>query len=35
MLKPELEIIVLYRDIQMAKKEYEEYYRNRRKDAMF
>ncbi|MHA1148531.1 MAG: hydrogenase iron-sulfur subunit [Promethearchaeota archaeon] len=34
-LKPELEIIVLYRDIQMAKKEYEEYYRNRRRDAMF
>ncbi len=34
-LKPELEIIVLYRDLQMAKKEFEEYYRNRRKDAMF
>ncbi|MHA1292463.1 MAG: FAD-dependent oxidoreductase [Promethearchaeota archaeon] len=34
-LKPELEIVVLYRDIQMAKKEYEEYYRNRRKDAIF
>ncbi len=34
-LKPELEIVLLYRDIQMAKKEYEEYYRNRRKDAMF
>jgi len=34
-LKPELEIVVLYRDLQMAKKEFEEYYRNRRKDAMF
>ncbi|MHA1915277.1 MAG: FAD-dependent oxidoreductase [Promethearchaeota archaeon] len=34
-MKPELEIIVLYRDLQMAKKEFEEYYRNRRKDAMF
>ncbi|MFX1571508.1 MAG: FAD-dependent oxidoreductase [Promethearchaeota archaeon] len=34
-LKPELEIVVLYRDFQMAKKEFEEYYRNRRKDAMF
>ena len=34
-LKPDLEIVLLYRDIQMAKKEYEEYYRNRRKDAMF
>jgi heterodisulfide reductase subunit A len=34
-LKPELEIIVLYRDIQMAKKKYEEYYRERRKDAIF
>ena len=30
-----LEIVVLYRDFQMAKKEFEEYYRNRRKDAMF
>ncbi|MFX0177024.1 MAG: FAD-dependent oxidoreductase [Candidatus Hodarchaeota archaeon] len=34
-LKPELEITVLYRDLQMAKKEFEEYYRERRKDAMF
>ncbi len=34
-LKPELEIVVLYRDLQMAKKEFEDYYRNRRKDAMF
>ncbi|UCC19006.1 MAG: CoB--CoM heterodisulfide reductase iron-sulfur subunit A family protein [Promethearchaeota archaeon] len=34
-LKSELEIVVLYRDLQMAKKEFEEYYRNRRKDAMF
>ncbi|MHA2392416.1 MAG: FAD-dependent oxidoreductase [Promethearchaeota archaeon] len=34
-VKPELEIIVLYRDIQMAKKKYEEYYRERRKDAIF
>jgi heterodisulfide reductase subunit A len=34
-LNPELEIVVLYRDFQMAKKEFEEYYRNRRKDAMF
>ena len=34
-LKPNLEIVVLYRDIQMAKKVYEEYYRERRKEAMF
>ena len=34
-LKPELEIVVLYRDLQMAKKKYEEYYRQRRKDAIF
>jgi len=34
-LKPELELIVLYRDLQMAKKRYEDYYRERRKDAMF
>ncbi len=34
-LKPELEMIVLYRDFQMAKKEFEEYYRERRKDAIF
>ncbi len=34
-LKPELEIVVIYRDLQMAKKEFEEYYRERRKDAIF
>jgi len=34
-LKPELEIVVLYRDLQMAKKKYEEYYRERRKYAIF
>jgi len=34
-LHPELEIVVIYRDFQMAKKEFEEYYRERRKDAMF
>ena len=34
-LKPELEIILLYRDLQMAKKKYEEYYRERRKNAIF
>ncbi len=34
-LKPDLEIILLYRDIQMAKKEFERYYRDRRRDAMF
>ncbi|MFX1345752.1 MAG: FAD-dependent oxidoreductase [Promethearchaeota archaeon] len=34
-LKNDLEIIVLYRDLQMAKKEFEEYYRDRRKDAIF
>jgi heterodisulfide reductase subunit A len=34
-LKPELEIIVIYRDLQMAKKEFEEYYRERRRDAIF
>ena len=34
-LKPELEIIVLYRDLQMAKKRYEDYYRDRRKEAIF
>jgi heterodisulfide reductase subunit A len=33
--KTDLEIIVLYRDLQMAKKKYEEYYRERRKDAIF
>ncbi|MGM0468486.1 MAG: FAD-dependent oxidoreductase [Promethearchaeati archaeon] len=34
-LKPELEIIVLYRDMQMAKKEFEDFYRAHRKDAIF
>jgi len=34
-LKPELEVVVIYRDFQMAKKEFEEYYRDRRKDAIF
>ncbi len=34
-LNPNLEIVVVYRDFQMAKKEFEEYYRNRRKDAIF
>ncbi|MFW9771907.1 MAG: FAD-dependent oxidoreductase, partial [Candidatus Thorarchaeota archaeon] len=34
-LKPEIEIVVLYRDFQMAKKEFEEYYRERRKNAIF
>ncbi|MBY9015432.1 MAG: CoB--CoM heterodisulfide reductase iron-sulfur subunit A family protein [Candidatus Lokiarchaeota archaeon] len=34
-LNPNLEIVVLYRDFQMAKKDFEEYYRNRRKDAIF
>jgi len=34
-LKPDLEMIVLYRDFQMAKKEFEDYYRERRKDAIF
>ena len=33
-LKPDLEIIVLYRDFQMAKKEFEEYLFDRRKDAI-
>jgi heterodisulfide reductase subunit A len=33
-LKPELEIIILYRDFQMAKKEFEEYFFDRRKDAI-
>jgi len=33
-LKPDLEIIILYRDFQMAKKEFEEYFFNRRKDAI-
>ena len=33
--KNDLELIVLYRDLQMAKKEFEEYYRDRRKDAIF
>ncbi len=34
-LKPDLEILILYRDLQMAKKEFEDYYRERRKDAIF
>ncbi|MFW9783813.1 MAG: FAD-dependent oxidoreductase, partial [Candidatus Heimdallarchaeota archaeon] len=34
-IKPDLEIVVLYRDLQMAKKNYEDYYRERRKDAIF
>ena len=34
-LKPDLEVVVLYRDFQMAKKEFEEYYRDRRKESMF
>ena len=34
-LKPEMEVVVIYRDLQMAKKEFEEYYRERRKDAIF
>ena len=33
-LNPDLEIIVLYRDFQMAKKEFEQYYREHRKDAI-
>jgi len=33
-LKPDLEMIVLYRDFQMAKKEFEEYLFDRRKDAI-
>ncbi|MFX1303440.1 MAG: FAD-dependent oxidoreductase [Promethearchaeota archaeon] len=34
-LKHDLKLIVLYRDLQMAKKEFERYYRERRKDAIF
>ncbi|MFX1327242.1 MAG: FAD-dependent oxidoreductase [Promethearchaeota archaeon] len=34
-LKQDLELVVLYRDLQMSKKEFEEYYRERRKDAIF
>jgi heterodisulfide reductase subunit A len=34
-LKPNLEIVILYRDLQMAKKEFEEYYRERRENAIF
>jgi heterodisulfide reductase subunit A len=34
-LKQDLKLIVLYRDLQMAKKEFESYYRERRKDAIF
>ncbi|MFX1419899.1 MAG: FAD-dependent oxidoreductase [Promethearchaeota archaeon] len=33
-LKPDLEMIVLYRDFQMAKKEFEEYLFDRRRDAI-
>ena len=33
-LKPDLEVIILYRDFQMAKKEFEEYFYVRRKDAV-
>ena len=32
--KPDLEIIILYRDFQMAKKEFEEYFFEKRKDAI-
>ncbi len=34
-LKPDLEIITIYRDIQMAKKGYEEFYRNTRQNSLF
>ncbi len=34
-IKKDLELIVLYRDLQMSKKEFEQYYRDRRKDAIF
>ena len=34
-LKPDLEVIILYRDFQMAKKEFEEYFYDRRKNAIF
>jgi len=34
-LKPDLELIVIYRDLQMSKKEYEEQYRNSRRKAIF
>jgi len=33
-LKPDLEMIVIYRDFQMAKKEFEEYLFDRRRDAI-
>ena len=33
-IKPNLEIVIVYRDFQMAKKEFEEYFYNRRKDAI-
>jgi len=33
-IKPNLEIVIIYRDFQMAKKEFEEYFYNRRKDAI-
>ncbi len=33
-IKPNLEIVIIYRDFQMAKKEFEEYFYTRRKDAI-
>ena len=33
-LKPELEVVILYRDFQMAKKEFEEYFYDRRENAI-
>ena len=33
-IKPDLEIVIIYRDFQMAKKEFEEYFYTRRKDAI-
>jgi len=34
-LKPELKTVVLYRDLQLAKKDYEYYYRERRRKSRF
>ena len=34
-LNPNIEIVVIYRDLQMAKKNFEEHYRNIRMDSMF
>lgn len=34
-MKPDLKLIVIYRDLQMSKKENEENYRNSRKEAIF